>query len=537
MNPLLGDLCALSADRPAPRTADHGANNFYGHAAVLKNYAGLPPGLALKAAVEHGPFILGDYWDQDLKAPFPALLVFSPDRYRTLAGLTRKLVFGLGPLIHYARPLLDPEALDTQKRALGRTLLVFPPKSTHHITAEYALSVFFREIEKRTAQFDSVLVCLYWRDIQLGREQPFRERGWPCVSAGHMYDPLFLPRLRAIIELSEAALTMDYGTHIGYCLHLGRPVHIPAMLDVTREAPVGHEADLTNADRLARHKARVALLLAEPQETVRPEVLSALNGCFGFTETRTPAEARSLFLLLDEIAAALPAEAYAQPPGLAELAGRFLAHGRHVESQILLDQAARAGDVSPGLDRALRACRARLGCGSGPEQAVLALGGLVPPGPGRVILAHSAAGAEVTVWDTDLGLPFDAGRFAAVVLGHESLDTPASRGLAGECRRVLGPGGRLHLVLPDLPPLPPVLAELLGNALGLPALPDAVRRRLSTLAAALGVNGAPERMLEARKVLAAAGFGGFRLDGDEPLPELAAALAALPGTRLTARAV
>lgn len=537
MNPLLSDLAALSADRPLPGTVDFWANTFYGHAAVLKRYAGLPPALALKAAVEHGPYILGDHWDQDINAPFPALLVFSPDRYRTLAGLTRKLVFGLGPLIHYAAPLLGPEALDLEKRRLGRTLLVFPPKSTHHITAEYALSVFFREIEARSAGFDTVLACLYWRDIQLGREQPFRERGWPCVSAGHIYDPEFLPRLRAIIELSDAALTMDYGTHIGYCLHLGRPVHIPAMLDVIREAPAGHEGDLTDAGRLARHKAQVAALLAEPQASVRPETLSALNDCFGFSETRSPAAARSLFLLLEEIAAALPAEACARPPDLVELAGWFMERGRHVEAEIVLDQAVRAGNTDPGVGRGLRACRTRLGRESGPEGAVLALGRTVPPGGNRVTLAKNSALSGTTAWNTNLGLPFDTGRFAAAVLGDDDLGAPAGQWLARECRRVLVEGGRLHLVFPELAPLAPVLAELLGNALALPAVPDGVRRRASSLAAALGSAGAPERILAARAVLASAGFDEFRLDEAEPLPDLAAALEALPGPRVTARPV
>ena len=43
------------------------------------------------------------------------------------------------------------------------------------------------------------------------------------VCAGHAYDPHFLDRLRTLIELSDITLSNNLGTHIGYCVSLGKP--------------------------------------------------------------------------------------------------------------------------------------------------------------------------------------------------------------------------------------------------------------------------------------------------------------------------
>ena len=43
------------------------------------------------------------------------------------------------------------------------------------------------------------------------------------VTAGYIMDPLFLSRLKSIIQLSDLTMSNNVGTHLGYCIYLNKP--------------------------------------------------------------------------------------------------------------------------------------------------------------------------------------------------------------------------------------------------------------------------------------------------------------------------
>ena len=66
------ELYELAKDRPNSTIELHTPNDFYGHAAVLKQYAKFPSNYRIKAAIEHGPIIIDEYvWDSDINSPLP----------------------------------------------------------------------------------------------------------------------------------------------------------------------------------------------------------------------------------------------------------------------------------------------------------------------------------------------------------------------------------------------------------------------------------------------------------------------------------
>jgi hypothetical protein len=67
---------------------------------------------------------------------------------------------------------------------------------------------------------------MYWKDILNGNHFPYREHGFQVVTAGHRSDSYFLSRLKDIIELSDYTMSNFVGTHIGYCISLGKPHYI-----------------------------------------------------------------------------------------------------------------------------------------------------------------------------------------------------------------------------------------------------------------------------------------------------------------------
>ena len=51
----------------------------------------------------------------------------------------------------------------------------------------------------------------------------FEEAGFECVCCGHLFDLLFLQRLRSLIEIADATISNGVGSHIGYCVYLNKP--------------------------------------------------------------------------------------------------------------------------------------------------------------------------------------------------------------------------------------------------------------------------------------------------------------------------
>ncbi len=64
---------------------------------------------------------------------------------------------------------------------------------------------------------------MYWKDVNTGHAKNYIEHGFECVTAGHIYDPLFLSRLKSIIEVSTITMSNALGTHLGYCVFMNKP--------------------------------------------------------------------------------------------------------------------------------------------------------------------------------------------------------------------------------------------------------------------------------------------------------------------------
>lgn len=158
----------------------------------------------------------------------------------------------LGPYISYVKSLYSYEKLERMKKKLGRTLLVFPLHSVDDKEyTEYDIDEFIREVDAIKDQYcyDTVMVCMYWRDIHTNTFIPYKKKGWKIVTAGHRLDSNFLRRLRSIILLSDMVVTNGVGTHVGYAVCLNKPVYIMDLpsysttIDVIRDGDGNECAD------------------------------------------------------------------------------------------------------------------------------------------------------------------------------------------------------------------------------------------------------------------------------------------------------
>ena len=81
-----------------------------------------------------------------------------------------------------------------------------------------------KKINKIASNYDTILVCLYYKDI-LNNIYPkyFEVAGFKIVTAGNLYDINFLSRLKLIIQLADFTSSNSIGTHTGYCVYLNKP--------------------------------------------------------------------------------------------------------------------------------------------------------------------------------------------------------------------------------------------------------------------------------------------------------------------------
>lgn len=204
----------------------HKSNDWYGHATILKKYAGINNDYAIKAAIEHGSFFGHFIWPQDLNQSLSSIITFSKKRAEFLRKKTHKEIFSIGPYIHYANQHLSKKKLQKEIKRLNKNLLVFPVHSTTISTQDYDIEEFCRAIKNAGKKFDSIRICLYWKDILDGKDKFYKKYGFEIVTAGHIFDPSFLPRLKSIIEVANQTMSNAVGTHLGYSVFMKKPVLI-----------------------------------------------------------------------------------------------------------------------------------------------------------------------------------------------------------------------------------------------------------------------------------------------------------------------
>lgn len=220
------DYKQLAVDMPLV-TREYGYNAFYGIAGIIKEKFHLPQGQPFNGIIEHG-FCLPPDDVSEIELPFKNVYVMGKIRQEYLQKqFPEKKIYSIGPYIQYVNSFQSIEWIDEQRKRLGKTLLVFPSHSTHHVRMTFNKTQFFSEVEhiRIRYKFATVLVCLYWKDILLHFDEALMPSGYQVVTAGHIYDPNFLLRLKTIFLLADVAMGNSIGTHIGYAIACDVPYY------------------------------------------------------------------------------------------------------------------------------------------------------------------------------------------------------------------------------------------------------------------------------------------------------------------------
>lgn len=197
---------------------------YYGAFSVLKEYAGLetfvlPPH---KLGLQHGYVFEMHTWEQsklELRN-----LVWSDKLVKMYQEHTdNKDIYAIGAPFFYAKSLLSKMQIDTEKKRLGKNLLAFPMHSSVCCDTDFDPNKFISILEEERKHYDTVRVCLYWKDILRGSHKVYLEHGFECVCNGHINDMNFLRRQKALFEIADATISNGIGSHVGYSVFMEKP--------------------------------------------------------------------------------------------------------------------------------------------------------------------------------------------------------------------------------------------------------------------------------------------------------------------------
>lgn len=279
-------------------------NFYYGISNMLKSYAGYAAKIG--ACIEHGVYFGALTNDREsIHSGYPAVITFSDRRQNYIRKTSDKLIFPIGPYIYYAKGVLGEPELKEIKNAIGKSLLVFPKHSIDRIESDFDYDGLIKCVEeiKIKNNYQTVHVCLYYRDIELGRSKIYQDAGFTVVCAGRREDPDFLNRLKTFILLSDATMSNSVGTHVGYCIALDKPHYIinQNISYIMNDDSERRQIKTTYLDSSLREKKEVLDAFDHYSETITEYQKYICNKYWGLDCIRTASELKAIFNICDAV--------------------------------------------------------------------------------------------------------------------------------------------------------------------------------------------------------------------------------------------
>ena len=189
-------------------------NSWYGNSTIIKKYCGWP--FALPFVLPHGIELSSNFiWQNEIENKLTAIWIFPSWRkkiYKKYAKL-KYLKEGFSPWLILCK--------NKYSDSCRKGLLAMPAHSTHHISVNTCDRDYAKTLIKLKKIHGNVDVCLYWRDIELGRDKTFKKYGFNIVCAGHMFDKKFLKNLHKIFSKYTFMHTNEIGSHLFYAASSG----------------------------------------------------------------------------------------------------------------------------------------------------------------------------------------------------------------------------------------------------------------------------------------------------------------------------
>lgn len=266
-------------------------NKCYGNLMTIKHAIGKD--FDKNCLIEHGLYF-GEYVIENECKIKSLSTIYTFGEYRVKAlfnsgikELNHINIVPIGPYIQYAKNFNNALKRKKIKEKYGSILLIFPYHSSPEIETDYDIQTFIKEINrvKRVGGYNSVFVSMFWLDIKKNKYQRYQNEGFKIVCSGVRNDPYFLSRLKDLIELSDMTMSNDLGTHIGYCISLGKPHYL-----FCQEIEIKHinekfleHSDDTRENKIKKERQLFSKLFSSSDPVITEEQRQVVNYYWGHT--------------------------------------------------------------------------------------------------------------------------------------------------------------------------------------------------------------------------------------------------------------
>jgi len=270
-----------------------GGNYFYGVNYILKRYSGYKG--SIYGFIEHAPGLtnlsLHEYKEKGLNS----LLVSSKQRKEFISEYTDKYVIDIGPSIAYAESVYDEKKLAATKENLGKTLLVYPSHNIEDTNWKNDTENFIEFVKKLAEKYEysSVLVSLYFTDIERGLNIRYEKEGWKVVSSGHRDNYDFNDCMKTIIKLADCAVFEGYSSSIGYCVY----ENVPVVIYPDKE---NEKIKLSTVNYVSNEIFDLFELFSEYKEELTDEQREFCRHWFGFDSVKSKEQLSNILKLLND---------------------------------------------------------------------------------------------------------------------------------------------------------------------------------------------------------------------------------------------
>lgn len=298
----ISDIKYLARERPLITNEILRLNDAYGHAYTLKKYAKLKETYQIKGVIEHPAMLFDQVFIGEVNFALPAHFTLSKYRFPYLRQLTNKALFAIGPSIHYAKPLFSEQEIENIKKALGKTLLVFPPHSAISVIVNTDQEKIISHIKAIEKEYDNIIICLGWKEVLLNVDKIYKSQGYTCVTAGHAFDMNFLSRLKSIILIATHTMSFNFGTHIGFCVYLNKPHWIiPMQLSITGPKEITKKIYYKRTPVSAFQENYLFKKFKEPTDFITEDQKEVIDLIWGISEVKSSEELREILNIAEDM--------------------------------------------------------------------------------------------------------------------------------------------------------------------------------------------------------------------------------------------
>lgn len=260
------------------------SNHYYGHEYWLKKYSGYKD--YIYGIIEHGVYF-GE--NRSLVCPkeeweLGSVITYGDSRINLLKEVhPDKYIVAIGPRIHYAETDQDYyNELYNKIDHTGKVLTLYPAHSLAAEKSLYDSQLFLKQAEILADKIGAktIMVSLHPSDLLHKLDLGFSGKNVIIVGGGN--DTFkFLPRLRAIFELSDLTFSNALGTHVGYSIYMGTPhvMNLESNHNVSTNGVFDKEQELF-ADAF---NGEIPLVITEEQKKL-------CDFYFGYSHIKSPKE-------------------------------------------------------------------------------------------------------------------------------------------------------------------------------------------------------------------------------------------------------